>query len=144
VRRKKTTRSFFGFDFLSSSFFSLTRGKKLTPLSLLSLSIGSPPPHPPENIKTGETAGAALTAFLGVTATDFTRLPLLVLICAAASVGPALLLPLVRGSGSSGGGEGEGGARGGGAEKRKNSANGGLSSSELIPLKSSDTGDSAV
>ena len=32
----------------------------------------------------------------------------------------------------------------GGAEKRKNSANGGLSSSELIPLKSSDTGDSAV
>ena len=69
----------------------------------------------------------------------------MVLICAAASVGPVLLLPLVGASGGGGeGGDGEGG--GPTTQKRKNSANGDLPSfAELVPLKSSDTGgDSAV
>ena len=89
----------------------------------------------------GEAAGAALTAFLGVTATDFTRLPLLVLICAVASVGPVLLLPLV-GRSASGGGEEQQQQQ---ETKRKSSANGDpRSSSELVPLKSDVAGDSAV
>lgn len=97
----------------------------------------------------GEATGAALTAWLGVTATDFGRLPLLVSICAGASALPLLLLPLVSGGGGGGGGAGGGGGSGGGSERRKTSESGvgneegDDEASELVPLKKTN-GDSVV
>jgi len=100
----------------------------------------------------GEATGAALTAWLGVTATDFTRLPLLVSLCAGASALPLLLLPLVgkRSDGGRGGGESErrkdsesGANEGGGAELEQRQESHG-EASELVPLTKKSNGEGSV
>lgn len=52
----------------------------------------------------GDVLGAAATHWLGVTATDFGQLPVLVAVCAVGRLLPLALLPLVRDSSVSGGG----------------------------------------